>query len=56
MTSFQLHFNIAIRLDLRELGIEGANWIQLAEDRVQWQAFVNTVMNLWVPLESRIFF
>jgi hypothetical protein len=56
MTSFQLHFNIAIRLDLRELGIKGANWIQLAEDRVQWQAFVNTVMNLWVPLESRIFF
>jgi hypothetical protein len=36
-----------IRLDLREIGIDGANWIQLAQDRVQWWAFVNTVMNLW---------
>jgi hypothetical protein len=38
-----------IKLDLRETGINGANWIRLAQDRVQWWAFVNTVMNLWVP-------
>jgi hypothetical protein len=38
-----------IRMDLREIGIDGANWIQLAQDRVQWRAFVNTVTNLWVP-------
>jgi hypothetical protein len=38
-----------IKLDLREIGIDGANWIQLAQDRVQWRAFVNTVMNLRVP-------
>jgi hypothetical protein len=38
-----------IKLDLREIGINGKNWIQLAQDRVQWQASVNTVMNLWVP-------
>jgi hypothetical protein len=38
-----------IKLDLREIGIDGANWIQLAQDRVQWRAFVNTVMNLWFP-------
>jgi hypothetical protein len=37
-------------MDLREIGIDGANWIQKAQDRVQWRAFVNTVMNL------RIFF
>jgi hypothetical protein len=38
-----------IKMDLREIGIEGANWIQLAQDRVQWWAFVNTVVNLRVP-------
>jgi hypothetical protein len=38
-----------IKMDLRETGIHGANWIQLAQDRVQWRAFVNTVMNLQVP-------
>jgi hypothetical protein len=37
-----------IKLDLREIGIDGVNWIQLAQDRVLWQAFVNTVMNLRV--------
>jgi hypothetical protein len=44
------------RHDLREIGMEGANWIRLAQDRVQWRAFVDTVMNLRVPRESRIFF
>jgi hypothetical protein len=44
-----------IKMDLREIGIDGANWIQLAQDRV-WRTFVNTVMNLRVPQESRIFF
>jgi hypothetical protein len=38
-----------IKMDLREIGIDGANWIQLAQDRVQWRACVNTVMNLRVP-------
>jgi len=38
-----------IKMDLREIGINGANWIQLAQDRVQWWVFVNTVMNLCVP-------
>jgi transposase len=38
-----------IKMDLREIGIDGANWIQLAQDRVQWRSFVNTVMNLRVP-------
>jgi hypothetical protein len=38
-----------IKLDLREIGIDGADWIQLAQDRVKWRAFVNIVMNLQVP-------
>jgi hypothetical protein len=38
-----------IKMDLREKGINEANWIRLSQDRVQWRAFVNTVMNLRVP-------
>jgi hypothetical protein len=38
-----------IKMDLREIGIDGANWVQLAQDRVQWWAFVNTIMKLRVP-------
>jgi hypothetical protein len=37
-----------IKVDLGEIGIDGVNWIQLAQDRVQWWDFVNTVMNLRV--------
>jgi hypothetical protein len=32
-----------IKLDLRDIGIDGAKLIQLAQDRVQWRAFVSTV-------------
>jgi hypothetical protein len=35
-------------MDLREIGIDEANWIQLAQDGVQWRALVSTVMNLRV--------
>jgi hypothetical protein len=38
-----------IKMDLMEISIDGANWIRLAQDRVLWRAFVNTVMNLRVP-------
>jgi hypothetical protein len=38
-----------IKLNLRETEINGANWIRLAQDRVQWRAFVNMIMNLRVP-------
>jgi hypothetical protein len=38
-----------IKMGLRGIGIDGANWIQLAQDRVQLRGFVNTVMNLRVP-------
>jgi hypothetical protein len=35
-----------IKMDLTEIGIYGANWLRLAQDRVPWWAFVKTVMNL----------
>jgi hypothetical protein len=37
-----------IKMDLRKIGIDGANWIHLEQNRVQWRAFVNTVMNFRV--------
>jgi hypothetical protein len=44
-----------IKLDLREIGIDGANWIRLSQEKVQWRASVNTVMNLRGHKESKIF-
>jgi DNA-binding transcriptional regulator PaaX len=38
-----------IKMDVREIGFDGANWIQLAQDRVWWWTFVDMVMNLQVP-------
>jgi hypothetical protein len=38
-----------IKLNLREIGIDRAHWIHLAQDRVQWQACVNPEMNLRFP-------
>jgi hypothetical protein len=38
-----------IKMDLREIGSVGRDWIELAQDRDQWRALVNTVMNLRVP-------
>jgi hypothetical protein len=38
-----------IKIDLRERGLVGMDWIDLAQDRVIWRALVNTVMNLRFP-------
>jgi hypothetical protein len=38
-----------IKMDLREIGWDGMDWIDLAQDRDPWRALVNTVMNLRVP-------
>jgi hypothetical protein len=42
-----------IRMDLREIDCGSVDWIQLAQDRDQWRALVNTVMNLWVLAPRR---
>jgi hypothetical protein len=51
LTTIAAHNIVATneRQALREVGIDGANWIWLAQDRVRWRAFVSTVMNLRVP-------
>jgi hypothetical protein len=38
-----------IKIDLREIGWDSMDWIDLAQDRDQWRALVSTVMNLRVP-------
>jgi hypothetical protein len=38
-----------IKIDLRDIGWVGMDWIDLALDRDQWRALVNTVMNLQGP-------
>jgi hypothetical protein len=38
-----------IKIDLREIGWDGVDWVDPAQDRDQWRALVNTVMNLRVP-------
>jgi hypothetical protein len=35
-----------IRMDVMETGWKDGEWVQLAQDRDQWQAVVNVVMNL----------
>jgi hypothetical protein len=37
-----------LRVDLREIGLGSAEWIQLAQDRGRWRVLVNTTMNLRV--------
>jgi hypothetical protein len=39
----------SIKMDLREIGWDGMDWIELAQNRDRWRALVNTVMNLRVP-------
>jgi hypothetical protein len=38
-----------IKMDCSAMGCEDVDWIELVEDRIQWQALVNTVINLQVP-------
>jgi hypothetical protein len=38
-----------IKIDLREIGWGGMDWTDLVQNRDQWRALVNIIMNLGVP-------
>jgi hypothetical protein len=38
-----------IRIDLRDIVWDRMDWIDMAQDRDQWRALVNTMMNVLVP-------
>jgi hypothetical protein len=38
-----------IKIDLKEIGLDYMDWIDLTQDRYQWRALVKMVMNLRVP-------
>ena len=38
-------------MDLREVGCDSGDWINLAQNRVQWRVYVRMVLNLRVPLK-----
>jgi hypothetical protein len=37
-----------IKMDLREIVWSGMDWIHMAQDKDEWRALVNMVMNIWV--------
>jgi len=41
-----------MRMDLREIGWKGVDWVHLAQERDQRLAPVNTIMNIWVPSKA----
>jgi hypothetical protein len=45
----RLRWKDNIKMDLREIGLGGMDWIHVAQDRDQWRVLVNMVVNIWVP-------
>jgi hypothetical protein len=41
-----------IKMDLMKIGWDGVDWIDMAQDRDQWRALVNTVLNIRVPYNA----
>jgi len=54
LQTFKHRWEDNTEIDLRETGCKRVDWMQLAQDTVQWQAFGNMVMNHQVPYKLRI--
>ena len=37
------------KMDLREMGCDAGDWIDIFQDRDQWRPYIRTVIKLWVP-------
>jgi hypothetical protein len=46
---FRRRWEENIKIDVRDIGWGGMDWINLAQDKDQWRALVNTLINLQVP-------
>jgi hypothetical protein len=45
----RLRWEDIIKVDLKEVGCGGMDWVELAQDRARWRELVNVVVNVWVP-------
>jgi hypothetical protein len=44
-----LRWDVNIEIDFKERGLDVVDWIHLSQDTEQWRAFVNMIMDVWVP-------
>jgi hypothetical protein len=47
-----MRFGTSKKIDIREIGWDGMDWIYLAQDTDQWRALMNIVMNIRVPYNA----